>query len=370
MEMQVIAAGSMETKITFFSIIVLTCLFLNYNKVTAGQQKEYTAIDSVFHSSVITGLDYVSNNCFKKALAVFDTMQKRFPDHPAPNMYKAATYQSWMLTYRINTFENDLFENAQLAIDKGTRLMEKENNPWLNFYVGAAYGFMALHRFRQHNWIGAYIDGKKGINNFNIALKKSPNLYDCYYGLGSYYYWRTAKSKFIRILIFWMSDKRELGLEQLKLSIDKGRYCSYDATHGLIIAYYHHGDYDKALALNTAAMELSNPPSLGTLYMRGRLMATFGNWVEVKELFRRILKRLLMHPYQSIAYKVECQYWIAEALKNLHQPNKALELTTQALAQSENWIKERELENPIESFNVIKERLKILHDTLKKDLVK
>ena len=360
----------MRKDLLFIFVLFLKFIFLLHNEVSAVQIEERAPIDSTFHEALTKGLNHFSNNQYIEALAFFDSLQQAFPHHPASNFYIAVTYQSWMLNYRFNKFQSELYENTKLAIDKGNRLLEKDNDPWVNFYVGAAYGYKALHRFRQHNWIGAYFDGRKGIKKFNEALKKLPNLYDCYYGLGAYHYWRTAKSKFIRIVAFWMRDKRELGLEQLQLSIDRGCYCSYSATHGLIIAYYHHGDYDKALALNNIAMKLSDPPSLGSLYMRGRLMIWFEKWSSAQDIFQRILKRIVDQPYQSISYQVECKYWIAEALKSQNQPDEAYELAIHALAQSKNWVKDNELESALEGFDIIKKRLKKLHEQLEKEIAK
>jgi tetratricopeptide (TPR) repeat protein len=325
---------------------------------------ERAPADPTFHEALVTGLHHVANNRFHQALAVFDSLERAFPQHPAPNFHKAATYQSWMLTYRFNKFQNELYENANLAIEKGTKLLETKDDPWLNFYVGAAYGYKALHRFRQHNWIGAYFDGAKGIRNFTTALEKLPELYDCYYGFGSYNYWRTAKSKFIRTFIFWMEDKRELGLAQFRLSIEKGRYCGYEATHGLMIAYFHYGDYAKALALNDTAMQFSHPPPLGTLYLRGRLMIQLKKWPEVQAVYQALLDQIVAQPFQSISYQVECKYWIAEALTAQNQTERAYQLAASALAQSESWMKGNELENPFESFEEIQVRLRKLCERL------
>ncbi len=339
----------------------------NYEAYTA-QTDEKAPIDSTFHKELTIGLDHVSNSRFREALAIFDSMEKVFPHHPAPNFYKAATYQSWMLTYRINKFQNELYENSELAIEKGNRLLENDNDPWLNFYVGAAYGYKALHLFRQHNWISAYFNSRDGISNFENALEKVPNLYDCYYGLGAYNYWRTAKSKFIRFIIFWMTDKRELGLEQMQLSVERGRYCPYEAINGLIIAQYHHGSYNKALELNNIAMKLSDPPSLPTLYLRARLMTRFDKWSEAQDIFQGILRMLEIQTYQSVSFQVECKYWIARAFNYQNQTGEAFELVKQALAQSKNWVKDNELENPFEGFDTIKQLLEELHDKLESEI--
>ncbi|MFC1650757.1 hypothetical protein ACFL2X_04240 [Candidatus Latescibacterota bacterium] len=263
----------MEIKFSYILSVFFIFILLIHNEVSVAHSDERAPIDSTFHEALTIGVNHVSNDRYMMALALFDSLQQVFPHHPAPNFFIAATYQSWMLTYRFNKFQNDFYENIKLAIEKGNRLLKNDNDPWLNFYVGAAYGYKALLRFRKHNWIGAYIDGRKGINNFYNALEKLPTLYDCYYGLGNYHYWSTEKSKFLGILVFWREDKRKLGIDQLQLSIDRGLYCPYEATHGLIIAYFYYGDYDKALSFNNIAMELNDTPSLGTLYMRGRLMA-------------------------------------------------------------------------------------------------
>jgi tetratricopeptide (TPR) repeat protein len=325
-------------------------------------------IDSLFHNDLVMGLDFVANGYFSEALALFDSLEKVFPNQPGPNFYKAATYQNWMLSFRFNKFQDKLYENAKLAIDKGKILLESSTDPWINFYVGAAYGFKALHRFRQHNWIAAYFDSRDGVDNFNIALEKAPDLYDCYYGLGAYNYWRSAKSKLISFLIFWMADNRKLGLEQIQLSIDRGRYCPSEATYGLVMAYYHHGDFRKALELNKNVLKESDPPSLPSLYMLGRLNAKFEKWPEVQEIFEGILQRLEIQEYQSNSYQVECKYWIAKSLKKQGQPVKANKFVIQALKQSEKWVKEDELENPFEAFEIIEEWLEKLQIELEDEI--
>ena len=360
----------MKIKVLFVACFSYFTMLQVNNKLPIVQPDEKAPINHIFHKALTTGLDHVYNGRYNRALVIFDSLQQLYPNHPAPNFYKAAAYQNWMLSFRFNKFQNELYENAEIAIDKGNKMLEQNSNPWINFYVGAAYGYKALHRFRQHNWIAAYFAGIKGISNFNKALEKMPNLYDCYYGLGSYNYWRTAKSKFIRTIAFWMKDKRKLGLDQLQFAIDHGRYCPWETIHGLVIAYYHYGNYDKALALNDTAIKLSDPPTLGSLYMRGRLMAHFERWLEVQDIYQKILSRIVAQPYQSVGYQVECKYWIAEALNAQNQLDKAYELTTLVLAQSQERDKDNELENAIDNFDDIKKRLDKLHENLKRKLAR
>ena len=110
--------------------------------------------DPIFFDAVSPGMNLVLHDRYKEGLLVFEEIQKTYPDHPAPHFFKAAAYQSYMSSFRLNRFQKELEENVQLAIAKGNKLLESKNDPWLHFYVGGAYGYRAFNRFRKHNWIG------------------------------------------------------------------------------------------------------------------------------------------------------------------------------------------------------------------------
>ena len=324
-----------------------------------------TAIDSTFDLPLSAGLYLIARGRHDAAIALFDSLQRVFPRHPAPHLYVAGVYQNWMLGNRLNDFEAQVQESIQLAIDKGTALLQTSDDPWLRFYIGAAYGYRALYRFRRHNWIGAYLDGRRSVASFDRALAAMPELYDSYFGLGSYHYWRTARSGLLRLVAFWVKDLRQLGLEELRLAVDHGRYSAREATYGLAIAYYDYGDYDKALAINDMAMKLADPPSKGALYIRGRLMARLGNWPEAEAAYRELLSRL---PARSIGYQVECKYWIAEALNAQQRLAEAHEMAREALTQSKSRNKAAELESALDDFDTIRKRLEELDRRLERTI--
>jgi tetratricopeptide (TPR) repeat protein len=316
------------------------------------------AIDSTFDTPLSVGLDLIARGRHDAAIALFDSLQRAFPRHPAPHLYVAAAYQDWMLVNRLNDFEDHVQESVELAIDKGNALLRTSEDSWLRFYIGAAYGYRALYRFRRHSWVGAYLDSRRSVASFDHALAAMPDLYDCYFGLGSYHYWRTARSGLLRLVAFWIRDRRQLGLEELRFAVRHGRYSAADATYGLTNAYYDFGDYDRALTINEMAMKLADPPSNGALYMRGRIMARLGNWPDAEAAYRELLSRL---PARSIGYQVECKYWIAEALNAQHRMAEAHEVSSEALTQSRSRNKATELESALDGFDSIRDRLEMRH---------
>lgn len=323
-------------------------------------------IDTLFHDPLDRGIKLVYQDRFQEAINLFDSLQQAFPHHPAPYFYRAAAYQSWMSSYRFNKFQAQLEENVQKAIQIGNELLkERQEDPWLNFYIGAAYGYRAFFKVRRWNFIGAYSDGKKGIGNFNKALEKDSTLYDVYLGLGAYHYWRTARSSFIRTLIFWMPDKRDFGLEQMEFAIRHGRYARGEATLALVTALYDYKKYSRALEVLETFMADYQTQLISSLYLHGRLLAEIQRWPEARARFEEILERLESYAYPSIGYQVECKYWIALALQDEGKRPEALALAEAALEQSKQRNQEAELEGQFDSFEDIKNRLEKLAKTLK-----
>ncbi|MGH1362545.1 MAG: hypothetical protein ACRBF0_03250 [Calditrichia bacterium] len=352
--------------LTTITIVLLTgAMSLLAQKVPQVPADAMAPMDSTFDKPLKNGIAMVYGDNYQGSIALFDSLQKVYPAHPAPYFYMAASYQAWMGSYRINKFQKKLEDNVEFAIEKGNDLIEKNPaDPWLNFYVGAAYGYRAFNRFRNSNWIGAYFDGRKGIGNFEKSLEKEETLYDVYLGLGSYYYWRTARSKFIRAVAFWMRDKRKEGLKQIEFSIKHGRYCPPESIFGLVIALYDDEQYDKAYSILNTYMEDEQQNIISGLYLRGLLEAQRQDWTKTRELFTKILTRLESHQYQSIGYQVECKYWLALAAQKQNDLENAKKLATEARAMSKKRNKDVELEGPIFEFNAIMDRLKELEKQL------
>jgi tetratricopeptide (TPR) repeat protein len=272
-----------------------------------------------------------------------------------------------MNNYRINRFQKELEDNISLAIRKGNQVLKRDDDPWIHFYVGAAYGYQALNRFRKQDWIGAYMDSRRGIDHFKEALAKEPGLYDVYLAVGSYHYWRTAKSKFLRIIAFFMADKRELGLRQIEFSIRHGLYSPNEASYGLIVAYFDSGQYEKAFDAYNRWIAKKNAPNISDLYYRARLLLQFRRWPEAEVLFRDVLQRLEDYQFPSIGFQVEVTYWIALTLKEQDKIPEALHLTEKALGLSEKRNPDSELDGPFEDFQEIRNRLESLHRDLKQE---
>jgi tetratricopeptide (TPR) repeat protein len=321
--------------------------------------------DPLFFDAVLPAINLVLHDRYEESLRLFDELQKTYPDHPAPHFFKAATYQSWMSLSRLNKFQEEFEKHIELAIEKGNAFLKKENNPWILFYVGATYGYRAFNQFRKHKWIDAYFDAKKGVDNFKGALEEDPQLFDVYLGLGSYHYWRTAKSSFLRIITFWIPDKRELGLHQIEFAFQHGAYAPDQAGYNLVAAYFDYGKYQKAMQTLNRILEKKKTVGLSDLYYKGRLLIEFEQWQEAESVFREILAHLENENVASTGYKAECLFWIAALLSKQKKRAEALEFADKALTESQKRNAASELEGPFENFREIESRLERLLQYLK-----
>ena len=318
------------------------------------------ARDPIFHEPVSRGIHLVFNGQVEESLVIFDRLLKEYPDQPAPHFFKAAAYQVWMSHYRLSKFQNEFEENVKSAISKGEALLKTDSDPWVHFYVGAAYGYQAFNRFRKHEWIGAYLDSKKGIKHLKETLVLDQNVYDVYLAFGTYHYWRTAKSNFLRFIAFWIPDKRELGLRQLEFSVAHGQYSPFEASYALIAAYFDYGKYESAYALLNRTIEKKTQSSFSDLYLKAHLFIKFERLQEAENLLVDLLQRLESSKYPSVGYQVECKYWIAFILKSQKKTSEARAISEQALAQSEKRNADLEVESTFENFQDIKDNLKTL----------
>lgn len=163
-------------------------------------------LDSVAHELLLKGIHQVHNEEYFEAIATFEKLIDHLPDHPVGYFGKAAAYKTIMQNYRVNQYETALDSLLNLTIQIGEKASRKD--VLARFYLGGAYGYRGLHKVRKRNWLGAFNDGLKGINALQEVLEIDPTLYDAYFGLGAYHYWRSAKAKILRVFTFSKTTKK------------------------------------------------------------------------------------------------------------------------------------------------------------------
>ena len=155
------------------------------------------------------------------------------------------------------------------------------------------------------------MDGLKARNHLVKALEIDSTLYDVYYGLGSYHFWRSLKSKSFWWLPF-IGDNRQKGIGMIMLTIEKSKYAKKDAELALVRIWVENKEYDKAFKMIDKLSKIyPNKPYL--LWLYGRAQFETDNDSGAIKTYQDLLGALAASPYYDPAGEVECRYDLAQA---------------------------------------------------------
>jgi tetratricopeptide (TPR) repeat protein len=268
-----------------------------------------------------------------------------------------------MRNYRVRDLEPQFEKFIDLAIKIGEKALEKNSKDAVAYmYLGKARGHRGVHRINQKKFFYGFVDGLKGCSSLNKAIELAPTLYDAYYGVGIYHYWRSAKSKAFWFLPF-IGDNRQKGIDEIRLSIQKGMHSEIESKYALVSIYYHEKDYEKAYQLNQQLHQLF-PDNPAAMYMKGIIEEKQGKWKEAQQTFQQLLSHLVASEYRSFGYQAECHYRIALYLSKQGHFKKAIKECEIALSLCEQRDASKELEDALEIKEGIFQKTQELYETL------
>jgi len=204
----------------------------------------------------IKGIDLVFDMQFEQANKIFDEMIRMDPENAIGYFLKSKSYL-WMYIFCTNDKEH-IERSLELflkTIDIAKEMLEKnEDDIDALFYIGNAYGYIGRRYGETGSWIKAYWYGRKGTNYLKKVIKKDPDYYDAYLGLGMYRYYADVLPKFIKALSFLLGGlggDREKGIDEVILASSKGNLTRGEAKFLLADEIYLNleKNYEAALPL-------------------------------------------------------------------------------------------------------------------------
>lgn len=359
----------METKQMFtaaaFLITIPTHgLFCLPKNITAQEAPKKSQDSHPIHTLLQQTLDSFHNERFEDAIKIATRLRQEYPDEPAGAFGLLATYQTINRNYRVRRFDAEVDSLLSLSIELARKAVKRnKKDPENYFYLGSAYGMRCIYHASRRKWLAALRDGSNVLNNFNKAVAYNPEFYDSYYGIGLYKYWLGAKSKMLRALPF-SKDKRNEGIRQIKLAIEKGRILKVDAMYGLSAAYFNEHEYRKALELTDRLYKLY-PGNPTLLYRRGRILQALEKWQDAKGSFEELYDVLRTTDYQSVSYQVDCLYQAAKCEYHLRNYPETRQRCQDAMILEKFCDFSEERDGPLEKFSEIRKELHELNHEVK-----
>lgn len=340
-----------KQKVALF-ILVLSLLIFSGN-VWGELSMDSPEVDSI----IFKGMDLVNADKTLEAVEEFKKLIELFPEAPIGYFYVSATLQYMMDDYRNYSYMDDFNEYMNLAIKTGEGRKKKGNlTAYDCLYLGGAIGYRGINKGLTGNWFGAFVDGLKAKGYLEKALKLDPELYDVYYGLGTYHFWKSLKAK-----IFWwlpfVKDNRQMGIDMIKLAIEKGKYAKEDAKLGLVRIWVENKEYENAFAM-IGELRKTHPDRPFLLWLLGQAQLKTQMYDGAINTYQSLLEALTNSPYYHPAGEVECRYHLALAYYKSRDFEKSSDVIDSVLVFEKNPKENKSIKDFVGKAKKLKKKIK------------
>ncbi len=257
----------------------------------AAQSPDHPAIAS----RIEQGMYRTILNRFAEADSLYQGLIRDYPDRPFGYFYRGANLQAWMVDRedysRMQAFQYWM-DRCVAVVDSLERLQQA--TAWDYFYKGSAYLYRSFLNGKHRRWWQAYRNSRQGVQFLEKALVRDSTLFDAYLGIGSYKFWKSKKAGILTWLPF-LKNEAELGLELVRLAIEKGRFVKWIGRDQLTWMLLEHGKLEEALKLarqNVAQF----PQSRFFNWTLARVYEKSGHYMEARQVYEWLLSQVRQLP--------------------------------------------------------------------------
>ena len=280
------------------ALFVLVAAALPAQREARAQASQPSVLDdAMVQFQAKRGLDLLYNMKYEQALALFDTIDRRYPAHPIGPFLKALdTWWKILADLSDTSHDEAFFAAMDEVIERSDRLLKRDaQNFDAMFFKGAALGFRGRLRSNRGDWFQSARDGLRAMDYVLGVAKKDPGNHDYVFGKGIYDYYAAAvreRYPFARpVMIFFPSGDKARGLAELERTARHGRFLQTEAAYFLLQIYYlFEQDFDKSVEYATWLRE-RYPDNAFFHTLEGRIYGRWGQWDRSERIFADVLAR-------------------------------------------------------------------------------
>jgi hypothetical protein len=286
--------------------------------------------DPVVDSLLNTGINYIILQNYLHAKSTFEYLNNSYPALPLGNIYLVATEIARAYDYEEPYNQDYIKENLDTAETKTKNLLDRdEGNLWYIYFKALNEGYYAYYQVLQKNWLSAFSNGVDAVRDFEKCLNIDPEFYESKIAIGSYQYWRSRKTEFLKWLPF-IKDETELGIKNLKVAVDHASYHRYSAINSLLWIYIDQKKFQAAVEL--AEKTLRQYP--GSRFFMWPLARAYEN-VDIQkaiDIYNELLDFYSKLPDSNFFNEIVLKHVLAQLYVKQGDKGKALELCNQILS--------------------------------------
>jgi len=260
---------------------------------------------------------------YRHAESLFASLSVVEPQHPMGPLMQAATLNVEMVDNELYSREEEFWTLLDIAESRAKSwLKSKPEDAWALCCLGHVYGYRAVWEGRFGSWFAALKRGLNARGAYERAIEADSTCMDVYIGLGSYHYWKSAKSEFINWLPLVVKDDKTKGIAEMHVALERGWLSRGAAAAGLAAIHMHRKMYDSALAL---AREWQAVYPEGKAFLWGQAYALYamGRDSEALEVFDSLKARLQADSGQGWYNYIEVDFHRAELFERLGDSARA-----------------------------------------------
>lgn len=309
----------------FSFVIIFTIGYGLYHPVFAVNPNQ-----EPLKSMILQGIELTINNQFDQAIELYSKFVETYPDHPIGYFYIAAAVQAKML-------DAEDYESREIfytAINRSIALADSliqidKNNGWIYFYYGSGLLYRSFMKSKESKWFSAYRDASRGVKYLERAVEEDSSIIEAYLGIGSYKYWKSARTNFLTWLPF-ISDEREEGLSLIRKAIRDGIFVKWVGRDQLCWVLLDRGDYQEALDI---AMQNCEAFPDSRFFKWTLASATFHakKWADSFKIYKNLLAEVRQFENNNHFNEIDCLVHMAEISELWEKWDDAIRFADEAL---------------------------------------
>ena len=318
-----------QAKLSFETVIIVLLFLLRGISLAEPPSTRY-------QETIFSGINCIYNYNFTRAESIFVQITRD----------TTADYLGYFYLAMLEWNKNQICNRNKRIVHRGIQYLDStirscrrklKKDPGKEkeylFYLAGAQGYKGIFYMLQKNYFKAGIHGKRGHSGFVKLIKKYPEEYDGYLGLGIFDYYADLVPFYVKMLRFLLAlppGSRERGLQEIQKCADKGRFARREAEiMYTYLSMYYEKRYRETLPL---ARNLSRQYP-NNLILLSRLIETLfqldsletvgkmeANYQEKTKQFRRRYPEICLDSFMF--YEVEYDFGLCNFLNRKY--SKAL----------------------------------------------
>jgi tetratricopeptide (TPR) repeat protein len=191
-------------------------------------------------------------------------------------------------------------------VECGRNAASNMPSPWREYFLATADGYEAYECVESGDWLSGVRKSMASVSEYEELVEKDSSSYDAYVGIGTYYYWSSRKTAFIRWLPF-VKDNRELGIRMLKIGAECSEYNRFTAMSALISIYLDAENYQQAEEWSRRGLN-SYPENRVFLWGLATALDRRKHFSDAVHVYANLLENILHvqapHPYNEIVCRL------------------------------------------------------------------